>query len=102
MKDDDSARKDFFYECVLQLKTVEECSAFFTDICARQELNAICQRMEVASLLDLGTTYSSIAEKTGASTATISRVNRSLNYGMGGYRLAMERRKEKKEKSQNG
>lgn len=107
MKDDDYKRKELFYDCVLTLKTQEECRVFFEDILARQELNAICQRMEVARLLKLKYTYNTIAEKTGASTATISRVNRSLIYGEGGYELAFERieRKQeeetKKEKSQN-
>ncbi len=102
MKERDEKRNEYFYDCILQLKTKEECSNFFSDICTRQELNALCQRLEVARLLWLGRTYSTIAEETGASTATISRVNRSLVYGEGGYTPVLERTIGKqKEKSQN-
>ncbi|MCD8215890.1 MAG: YerC/YecD family TrpR-related protein [Clostridiales bacterium] len=88
---EDSGRRDFFYECILSLKTKEDCEAFFADAFTRQELNAVCQRTEVARLLELGKTYNLIAEETGASTATISRVNRCLNYGENGYKKAINK-----------
>lgn len=86
----DNTTKELF-EAVLTLKTVEECESFFTDLCTVKEIKETSQRFEVARLLSAGYVYSDIAEKTGASTATISRVNRALNYGEGGYKLAIER-----------
>lgn len=86
----DDSTKDLF-EAILTLKTVEECESFFSDLCTVKEIKEISQRFEVARLLSAGYVYSDIAEKTGASTATISRVNRSLNYGEGGYKTAIER-----------
>ncbi|MFI3174444.1 MAG: YerC/YecD family TrpR-related protein [Bacillota bacterium] len=85
---------DRLFSYILALESVEECHQFFDDICTVSELQAITQRMEVAELLDQGITYTEIAEKTGASTATISRVNRSLNYGTDGYKLLIDRMKE--------
>ena len=82
---------DHLFEAVLSLKSVEDCYRFFSDVCTIKELLAMAQRYEVALMLDEGLTYLDIAEKTGASTATISRVNRSLTYGEDGYRLAFER-----------
>lgn len=82
---------DHLFEAVLCLKTKEECYDFFEDLCTVNELLSISQRYEVASMLRNHRTYQEIAEKTGASTATISRVNRSLNYGNDGYQLVMER-----------
>ncbi len=79
------------FEAILALKTVEECERFFADLCTVKEIKETSQRFEVARLLSSGCVYSDIAEKTGASTATISRVNRALNYGDGGYKLAIER-----------
>ena len=73
------------YESILQLKDVEECCAFFDDLCTVGELRAMEQRFDVAVLLDKGMVYTEILEKTGASSATISRVNRSLSGGSGGY-----------------
>ena len=85
-------------QAVLALKNEEECSAFFEDIFTIQELHAIAQRLKVAGMLKNGMTCQHIAEETGASTATISRVNRSLNYGNDGYEMVMERiRKNKTE-----
>ncbi|MDE6421327.1 MAG: TrpR YerC/YecD, partial [Lachnospiraceae bacterium] len=69
----------------------EECYSFFEDLCTVNELLSLSQRCEVASMLKAGKTYLEIAEKTGASTATISRVNRSLNYGSDGYELIFQR-----------
>ena len=76
---------------VLKLQNVEECYQFFEDICTISELKALSQRLEVARMLDGGHTYDDIVERTGASTATISRVKRCLNYGADGYKLILER-----------
>lgn len=86
------------FEAILTLKDTEECYKFFEDVCTVNELLAIAQRYEVAKMLREKNTYQFIAEKTGASTATISRVNRSLNYGADGYDLAFQRLSEKKDK----
>ena len=90
------SKSDFnaFYKAVLSLKDVKECSAFFNDVCTIQELEALAQRMEVASRLKKGESYLDINKETGASTATISRVSKYLNYGAGGYDIAIERTKE--------
>ena len=82
---------EVLFEAVLRLKTMEECYNFFEDLCTVQELKALSQRLQVASMLSDGKVYSDIVAKTGASTATISRVNRSLNYGNDGYRIVFER-----------
>ena len=80
------------YKAVLTLKDEKECAAFFEDLCTPQELNAIAQRLHVASMLVEGNVYNKIVEVTGASTATISRVNKTLNYqAAGGYKLVLER-----------
>ena len=79
------------YEAVLKLKNVEECRAFFGDLCTIREIQDISQRLEVARLLKSQATYTEIVEKTGVSTATIGRVNRALNYGAGGYQLVLEK-----------
>lgn len=78
-------------EAVLKLTTVEECYQFFEDICTVSELKALSQRLEVARMLDAKHTYDDIVARTGASTATISRVKRCLNYGADGYKLILER-----------
>ncbi len=80
-----------FYKAVLKLKTVEECSNFFDDICTFQEVESMAQRLEVACRLIEGQSYVDINKATGASTATICRVNKCLNYGEGGYKTAIER-----------
>lgn len=82
---------DFLFEAVLNLKTKEECYIFFEDLCTINELLSLSQRFEVAKMLTGHKTYLEIAEKTGASTATISRVNRSLNYGNDGYAMLFAR-----------
>lgn len=82
---------DQLFEAVLSLETKEECYAFFEDLCTVNELLSLSQRFEVAAMLRNHKTYLEIAEKTGASTATISRVNRSLNYGNDGYNMLFER-----------
>ena len=82
---------DFLFEAILTLENKEECYSFFEDLCTVNELLSLSQRFEVASMLRDHKTYLEIAEKTGASTATISRVNRSLNYGNDGYELTFHR-----------
>ena len=82
---------DHLFDAILCLKTREECYNFFEDLCTINELLSLSQRFEVASMLKDGNTYLEIAEKTGASTATISRVNRSLSYGNDGYEMVLER-----------
>ena len=91
---------DELFEAILHLKTVEECYAFFEDVCTVNELLSFSQRYEVARMLRDGHTYLDIAEKTGASTATISRVNRSLNYGNDGYEMVFSRMAEKEAKGE--
>lgn len=88
-------RNTEMYEAILTLRTAEECMRFFDDLCSVTELNAMEQRYQVASLLNDGHIYSTILEQTGASSATISRVNRSLLYGANGYEIAFERLAEK-------
>lgn len=78
--------KDKLFEAILSLENVEECRRFFDDLCTINEIHAMAQRLEVAVLLNEGETFNNIVEKTGASTATISRVNRCFRYGAGGYR----------------
>lgn len=82
---------EFLFNAVLKLETVEECCSFFEDLCTMQELISIAQRLRVAKLLTEKKIYNDIVKETGASTATISRVNRTLNYGNGGYTLAFDR-----------
>ena len=84
------------FETVLSLASFEECAAFFEDICTIKELQDLSQRLAVARMLNDGEKYQSIEEKTGASTATISRVNKCLNYGSGGYRSVLEKEKAEK------
>lgn len=87
----DAAKK--LFQAVLTLKTEEECFTFFEDLCTVNELESLAQRFEVAEMLRDKKTYLEVAEKTGASTATISRVNRSLNYGNDGYDMVFSRTK---------
>lgn len=86
---------DHLFEAILSLKDKEECYTFFQDVCTINEILSLSQRFEVAHMLRQSRTYLDIAEKTGASTATISRVNRSLNYGNDGYEMVFARMKEK-------
>ncbi|WP_047152459.1 YerC/YecD family TrpR-related protein [Aneurinibacillus tyrosinisolvens] len=79
------------FEAVLKLNTMEECYLFFDDLCTVNEMKSMAQRLEVARMLREKQTYSQIEEETGASTATISRVKRCLNYGNGGYTMALDR-----------
>ncbi len=87
-------------DCILSLKTPEECEAFFLDLCTMSELSAMVQRLEVAQLLRSELVYNDIVAKTGASSATISRVARCLNYGTGGYEMALERTSDKNGESE--
>lgn len=87
-------RYEMMYKAILSLKNEEECKKFFEDLCTMTELQAIEQRFHVAWLLDKGLIYNEILEQTGASSATISRVKRSLQYGAGGYDVVFARLKE--------
>jgi TrpR-related protein YerC/YecD len=82
---------DAVFRAVLELRTVDECYRFFEDLCTVGEVHALAQRFAVARMLDQGKTYQEIADKTGASSATISRVRRFLAYGADGYTLVLER-----------
>ena len=82
---------DDLFDAILTLENREECYQFFQDLCTVNEVLSFAQRFEVAQMLRQKQTYTEIAEKTGASTATISRVNRSLNYGKDGYDMAITR-----------
>ena len=91
------SRNETMYKAILSLETLDECMRFFDDLCTVTELMAMEQRYQVASCLDDGMIYNQILAETGASSATISRVNRSLQYGRGGYEIVFSRIKEKKE-----
>ena len=88
---------DFLFKAILALETPEECYSFFEDLCTVPELKAMSQRLAVAHMLSHKQVYCDIVAQTGASTATISRVNRSLNYGCGGYKLLFGRLDDEKE-----
>ena len=94
LKDEDM---DILFRGILKLSTVEECYDFFEDLCTISELRAMVQRFQVARMLDEGRIYSDIVQETGASTATISRVNKCLVYGSDGYRRMLDRLKEDNE-----
>lgn len=89
---------DRLFEVILNLQTKEDCYRFFEDVCTIKEIQDMAQRFDVALLLDEGVNYQQIAKEVGVSTATISRVSRCLNYGSGGYRDAIEKRKAVNEK----
>ncbi len=86
-----SERLDDLFKAILNLESVEECYNFFEDLCTVSEIKAMGQRFHVASMLKRGCQYSAIVAETGASTATISRVNRCLTYGTDGYATALKR-----------
>lgn len=88
---------DLFFEAILHLETIDECYDFFEDLCTVNELKSISQRIVVAKMLRDKKVYSEIVDETGASTATVSRVNRSLQYGCGGYDLIFNRMNGEKE-----
>ena len=85
---------DNLFRAGLSLETVEECYQFFEDVCTIKEIQEIAQRLEVARLLGEGRAYNDVAKQTGASTATISRVNKCISYGSGGYKLVLGRMNE--------
>ena len=85
---------DELFKAVLKLKNLEDCRKFFEDVCTIKEMQDITQRLEVARLLKTGLNYQAVSKETGASTATISRVNKCLNYGSGGYGLVIDDKKE--------
>lgn len=89
------AHMDALFAAVLALESVEECYNFFEDLCTISEMRAMGQRFQVARMLDEGRIYSDIVKETGASTATISRVNKCLIYGTDGYRTALDRIQDK-------
>lgn len=86
---------DMLFEGILMLENLEDCYRFFEDLCTTNELKAMSERLQVAKFLWERKTYIDIEDRTGASTATISRINRSLNYGNDGYKLVIERIKDK-------
>lgn len=79
------------FETILRLETLDEAAAFFRDLCTRRELDEMSSRWAIVRLLDAGLSYREIASRTGASTATVTRINQWLQHGAGGYRLALER-----------
>lgn len=91
---------ELLFDAIATLKTKEEYYAFFEDLCTVNEVLSMAQRVEVAKKLEEGQTYLEVTSETGASTATISRVNRMLNYGTDGMKIALERLKETTEKSE--
>lgn len=95
MADYKNASTEKLFRAIADLHTPEECAAFFEDLCTIKEILDMAQRLDTAMLLDRGMSYQKIAEKIGVSTATISRVNRCLTYGSGGYRICIDRMNEK-------
>ena len=91
---------DMLFEALLQLRDTEEMAAFFEDICTIKEIQDLSQRLQVATMLNRGEKYQHIEQATGASTATISRVNKCLVYGSGGYRTVLSRGSEAEGKEQ--
>lgn len=87
---------DALFEAILSLKTVEECYSFFEDACTIKEIIEIAQRLKAAKMLRNGVNYAEISKETGMSTATISRVNKCLEYGNGGYNIVLDRLNEDK------
>lgn len=82
---------DYLFEAILTLQSVDECYLFFEDVCTIKELQSMAQRMQVAKQLNANKNYLQVYEDTGVSSATISRVNKCLQYGAGGYKIALER-----------
>lgn len=82
---------DQLFKAILSLENIDECYQFFEDVCTVAELKSLAQRLEVARMLEANNTYGEIAAQTGASTATISRVKRALNYGADGYKIVLSR-----------
>ena len=90
---------DELFKAILSLETVEECYTFFEDACTIKEILEIAQRLKAAKMLKNGVNYAVISKETGMSTATISRVNKCLSYGGGGYNLVIERIEKKEDKT---
>ena len=86
-----TAQIDALFQSILQLKDEEECRRYFEDLCTIKEVQALAQRQEISRRLDRGDSYLNTVEHTGASSATVSRVNRCLEYGAGGYRFILDR-----------
>ena len=99
-KNEKREHSNLLYEAILTLKDLDECRKFFSDLCTVAELRAMEQRFEVALLLSDGMIYNDILERTGASSATISRVNRALNYGADGYKQVLPRAKELRQRTE--
>ncbi len=97
MNDLHNAETDRLFKAILKLESIEDCYSFFEDICTIKELGDISQRLKVAEMLSDNKNYVEIARETGAGTATISRVNRCLNYGSGGYRNVLKKLAEEDE-----
>lgn len=95
MKEMFSEDTDKLFEAILTLESIDECKRFFQDVCTIKEIQDMAQRYAVARMLSEGKFYTEIARVTGASTATISRVNKAMNYGEGGYPLVLSRTQEK-------
>ena len=94
MVDLHSESVDRLFQAILKLETMEDCYRFFEDVCTIKEIKDISQRLYIAALLNEGLNYQSIARRVDASSATISRVNRCLNYGSGGYRAVLDKLEE--------
>lgn len=92
---------DRLFQTILNLETIEECYAYFDDICTIKEIQDLSQRLDTAILLDQGYSYQKITEKVDVSTATIGRVSKCLNYGSGGYRIAIDRLNNSEDKNDN-
>ena len=101
-KNERKVHSDILYRTILSLQSVDECQRFFRDLCTVAELKAMEQRFEVALLLDEGMIYNDILERTGASSATISRVNRALHYGADGYKDVLPRARELRKEERQG
>ena len=97
-KERQNADQEALFEAILMLHSTEECYAFFKDLCTYQELNAMAQRLQVAKMLHKGHVFHEIVEETGASTATISRVNRAIRDGCDGYQIIFSRTEKAEEK----
>ncbi len=94
ISDKEKANMNQFFKAVLALENEDECRRFFDDVATIKELLDLSARLEVARMLDSGAVFSEISRETGASSATISRVNKCLSYGAGGYKTVLERLKE--------
>ena len=92
---------DLLFAGILKLQTVDECYRFFTDICTIKELQSLSQRLQVAKQLSEGRNYNEVCRDTGASSATICRVNKCLNYGDGGYKTVLDRLGGKQDEAKN-